>query len=62
MTPAGALTGSAENIPNANVGRATFTGTISPPGPNAQTITATSTIFFRAGGSASCTTTLTRQP
>ena len=60
--PNGTITGAAENVPSASVSRATFTGTISPPGPNAQTITANATIFFRAGGSASCVTTLNRQP
>ena len=60
--PNGTITGTAENVPSASVSRATFTGTITPPGPNAQTITANATIFFRAGGSASCVTTLTRQP
>jgi hypothetical protein len=60
--PNGTITGTAENVPSASVSRATFTGTISPPGANAQTITANATIFFRAGGSASCVTTLNRQP
>lgn len=62
VTPGGTITGSLENVPSASVGRVTFTGTISPPGPNAQTITGSSTIFFRAGGSANCVTTLNRQP
>jgi hypothetical protein len=62
VTPGGAITGSAENVPSTSVSRATFTGTIAPPGPNAQTITANATIYFRAGGSASCVTTLNRQP
>ena len=60
--PNGTITGAAENVPSASVSRATFTGTVSPPGPNAQTITANATIFFRAGGSARCVTTLNRQP
>jgi hypothetical protein len=62
VTPGGAITGSAENVPSTSISRATFTGTITPPGPNAQTITANATIYFRAGGSASCVTTLNRQP
>ncbi len=62
VLPNGTFTLTAENIPNANVSRATCSGTITPPGPNAQTISATGTIFFRAGGSASTVTTLTRQP
>ena len=62
VLPNGTFTLTAENIPNANVSRATCSGTITPPGPNAQTIAATGTIFFRAGGSASTVTTLTRQP
>ncbi|MCM3876520.1 MAG: hypothetical protein NEA02_08880 [Thermoanaerobaculia bacterium] len=62
VLPNGTFTMSAENIPSVNVSRATCSGTITPPGPNAQTITAGSTIFFRGGGSANCVTTLNRQP
>ena len=62
VLPNGTFTGSAENVPNANVGRVTYSGSVSPPGLNAQTITVNSVIFFRAGGSANCVATLTRQP
>lgn len=62
VLPNGTMTGSAEDIPSVSVNRAAFTGTITPPGPNAQRISADSTIYFRGGGSASCVTTLNRQP
>ena len=62
VLPNGTFTGSAENVPNANVGRVTYSGSVSPPGLNAQNITVNSVIFFRAGGSANCVAALTRQP
>jgi hypothetical protein len=62
VLPNGTFTMTAENIPSASVSRATCSGTITPPGPNAQTIVATATIFFRLGGSANTVTTLNRQP
>ncbi len=61
VLPNGTFTLTAENIPSASVSRATCSGTITPPGPNAQTISASATIFFRTGGSANTVTTLTRQ-
>ncbi|MDL2718238.1 MAG: hypothetical protein PT977_10815 [Acidobacteriota bacterium] len=61
VLPNGTFTMTAENIPSASVSRATCTGTITPPGLNAQTIAATATIFFRAGGSANTVTTLNRR-
>lgn len=62
VLPNGTFTLTAENVPSMNVSRATCSGTITPPGLNAQTIAATATIFFRAGGSANTVTTLNRQP
>ena len=62
VLPNGTFTLSAENVPSTNVSRATCSGTITPPGLNAQTIVASATIFFRAGGSANSVTTLNRQP
>ena len=60
--PNGTFSGSGENVPSATVSRVTYSGTASPPGLNATTITVNSVIFFHAGGSANCVATLTRQP
>lgn len=62
VSPTGQISGNMTNVPSATVGSATFTGSIVPPNAAAQTISVDTTINFRAGGSASCVTTLTRQP
>jgi hypothetical protein len=55
LTPAGVLSGSATNVPSANVSAVTFSGTAS-----AHAITILYTVTLKAGGSASGVVTLTK--
>lgn len=57
ITPAGAISGSATNIPSGNVSAMTFTGTAT-----ATTITIHYTLQLKPSGSASGTVTLTKAP
>lgn len=62
VSPSGSINGTLTNIPSSGVSGTTFNGTITPPTLDVHTITISSTISLRAGGTAQCVTTLTRQP